>query len=460
MVQTSRVTVAELDSALPLDPRLFCGAEGSLALVRGPRRSVVELGGLCVDGWRESGKLLQQSPPAEVPVYRQAHLRCFRIHAEQEHWQPPVVRLGAPVVEPGDVVVNKFPPVRAAWATNRLHRHPPDANCILVKGLDQAAAFWLAVCINHPWYETALLRTLDATALPRVSLQSLKGLHVPAVPAEAEFLAAQVWDHLERDLANQAQAAALLQEVNQAVAGAAGEVRAPAAGSPTWWCTVSPSAIEDSLVPHHTRMAARLRDLADRGGWRLLPELLATAVSDGHRLAHPPADGSYLRLADVGPALTVDRPEEGAAAPPPRHVFRDPLARGDCLLSALVSQTRVAYAGVLPATRIWVTDNWLRFRFRQTPGAWALVLASQPVSEQLRSLAVGTAQQFARPDWLRRLALPPIPLETRLRWDSLLVACQQERTDLENRWEALWGRCHRLFVQHHGRIASTQVDIK
>jgi hypothetical protein len=461
MAQTSRVTAVSLDSDLPLNPRLFCSAEGSPPRAIGPRRSVAELGGVCVDGWREAGKFLREGPSAEVPTYRQTHLGRFRLHPDQEHWRPPVTHPGAPAVGPGDLIVNKFPPIRAAWATNRLHRHPVDANCVLVKGLDQATAFWLAVCINHPWYETALLRSTDVTALPRVGLQALRGLRVPAVPLDAEFLAAQVWDHLERDLANQAHAATLMQEVNRVVADALGDVRRePAVGDSSWWCAVPPAAIEDSLVPHHTRMAVRQRELAARAGWQPLPHFLGSAVVDGRRLQHPPGDGLYLRLADVGPALTVLAPDEGAAAPLPRHVFRDPLAPEECLLSALVSQPRVAYAGVLPATRIWLTDNWFRLRFRRTPGAWALVLASQPVAAQLRTLAVGTAQQFARPAWLHRLSLPPIPLETRLRWDGLLLNCQQERAELEAQWEALWGRCHRLYVQAHGPMLAAHAQLR
>ena len=40
--------------------------------------------------------------------------------------------------------------------------------------------------------------------------------------------------------------------------------------------------------------------------------------------------------------------------------------------------------------------------------------------QQLERLAVGTVQQFAPPWTIRKLVLPDIPLETRIKWDTFL----------------------------------------
>ena len=132
-----------------------------------------------------------------------------------------------------------------------------------------------------------------------------------------------------------------------------------------------------------------------------------------------------------------------------RRVFAHPLSENDVLLSTLVTSPCVTFAGTHPATAVYPTDHWYRLRFRETPGAWALVLDAPAMHAQLERLAIGTVQQFAQPSTVRRLVLPNIPLETRIKWDGFLRRWQQRRRDLDDEWLDLWRQCYRLLQETH-----------
>src|SRR5262249_45647316 len=132
-----------------------------------------------------------------------------------------------------------------------------------------------------------------------------------------------------------------------------------------------------------------------------------------------------------------------------RRVFAHPLSENDVLLSTLVTSPRVTFAGMPPATAVYPTDHWYRLRFRETPGAWALVLDAPARHAQRAGLAVGSVQQFAQPATVRRLVLPNIPLETRIKWDSFLRRWQQRLRALDEEWLDLWRQCYRLLQETH-----------
>src|SRR5262245_60682042 len=101
------------------DPLIYCGPGAAVALANAPRLSLgKDLGATCLAGLlTEPGR--GGDPEAEFvtsPIYRQVNLAPFRFRLKNAHWQPPAVVLAA-CVSPGDVVINKLAPVRAAWAT-------------------------------------------------------------------------------------------------------------------------------------------------------------------------------------------------------------------------------------------------------------------------------------------------------------------------------------------------------
>jgi hypothetical protein len=158
------------------DPHIYCGPGGLVALAARPTATLDQFGAFCAEGWRptkpQDSNLEKASPSENPPLIRQANLGVLRLDPGPEHWQPPPL-MGVWCADPGDVVLNKMPPLRAAWVTAELPRHAVDPNCVLVKGLPRPTAFWLAVCLNQSPYQEYLLRASGAAA-PRVRLGALR----------------------------------------------------------------------------------------------------------------------------------------------------------------------------------------------------------------------------------------------------------------------------------------------
>jgi hypothetical protein len=98
-----------------------------------------------------------------------------------------------------------------------------------------------------------------------------------------------------------------------------------------------------------------------------------------------------------------------------------------------------------PNSLIFPTDHWVRLRFNETPGAWALTMQTEPVARQLRSMTTGLTQQFATASAVEQLVLPPIPLPIRMSWDGRLRRCQRQRDELDAIWQELVDRVYKLL---------------
>src|SRR4051794_4085192 len=116
MDRPARIPVGAPDLEEHWDPQVFCGPGAAIALTEGTRVSLRELGGTCLEGERremedEDGIRRRVD---RGPIYRQANLGVLRFFPDPDHWRTPA--FAAPeCVEPGDVVLNKMEPIRAAW---------------------------------------------------------------------------------------------------------------------------------------------------------------------------------------------------------------------------------------------------------------------------------------------------------------------------------------------------------
>jgi hypothetical protein len=433
-----------------------------------------DLGATCIEGRRtepiSNGDGAAVLPYAG-PIYRQANLTPFRFHLENAHWQPPTVE-SPECVAPGDVVINKLAPVRAAWATARLPRHPADANCIVIRwagrdeqismfdsgaGLQErrgrAVAFWTALCLNQPAYQEYLLRRSGAAFLPRVRMSVLRQLKLPPVPPEAEQLAGAVVELLEQSLATGEELTRLVQQVEEEVAALAVAVDAAQAneerGGRRWGRFFKAAEVGDSLIPRHVALSHVQYGLKNARGWLPLPDLLGPRQPGRKRLTRAVPNWLYLRLGDVSSDLAVTLPAPTDAPPQPGRVYAEPLTADEVLVSLLGTSPRVAFAGADPPPSLFVVDHWERLCFRETPGAWALALDTNAIRRQRMLMAMGTAQQFAYPESIRTLVLPPLSLELRLRWDRTLRRLITRRKALEGEWQALWARSVELYRTVH-----------
>jgi hypothetical protein len=448
-LKAPRLTASTLDPALYLSPASILAWSGL---------NLVGLGDFAreiIEGKRDNSS--SRGAEDGVPVYRQANLAALRWRLSAEHWKQPGIE-DRTCVQPGDIVVNKLAPVRAAIATSHLHRHPVDANCYLLRGMERPIALWAALCLNQPLYAEYLVRLAGASILPRVTMRALRELPLLSPPAESRNLAEKTWALVDGSLAQEENLHRLISEAQDRICppetARFWQERLASLDKLTWWRRVPGEVIPHSLLPGHSLFELLRHELQSNLGWVPLEHCLAPEQPSRTRLSVPDESSEALslrclRISDVGTDLTVAQAPSKEEVAWPGRVYRQPLRQQEILVSLLVSSPTVAYAGEIPRTDIFVTDHWERRLFRETPGAWAMILNSPLVSIQLRLLAQGSARQFLGSGAVSRVLVPVPPREERLSWDRTLLNYQRSKIEMEDAWRSLWNEAAAVFDRAH-----------
>jgi len=436
------------------DPHIFCGGLRSV-LESQETTSIRQLHAEIVEGWRPSSP--RPGPSGEQSMYRMSNIRQLELELEADHCDPPQGD-HARCVRAGDVVVTKAAPIRAALATNHTFRHLVDANCYLVRGLDQAAALWLALCLNQPAYSDYLTRKSGSAVVPRVRMSALRDVPFPNAGAAIGTLSQRVVDCLDRRTESRVELVRFVDDVRQQVDRLFPQFSlddiTDESEVTNWSRFFSPDDIEDSLVPGHVAVNRQQRALRQNSYWVSMRQLVTEGQVSQSRVGTPGERMRLLRLSDVGDDLSIPISVPLHHAQGHRRIFSEPISENDVLLSTLVTSPRVAFAGSQPQTDVFPTDHWYRLRFRETPGAWALVLNTPAIHRQLLRMAVGAMQQFALPSTVRRLVLPDVPREVRIKWDTFLRRWQRRRRDLDEQWCRLMRDCYAALRETHQKFGS------
>src|SRR5205823_9985657 len=93
-------------------------------------------------------------------------------------------------------------PIRAALASSQVFRHRADANCYVIRGLNQADGFWVALCLNQPAYAAYLTRKSGAAIVPRVRMAVLREAPFPGQPVGVAALSHRILDCLDGRIAS------------------------------------------------------------------------------------------------------------------------------------------------------------------------------------------------------------------------------------------------------------------
>jgi hypothetical protein len=440
-VQITFVSPDLLGGAPGWAPTYFSGPAAAALRAGFTGQLICDLGGRVLEGWRVSetqGALAYDPRAAQVPIYQQANIGRLRLLLAEQHWTAPQIS-GHWCVQPDDVVLNKFAPVRAAYVSPNARRHPVDSNTLIVRGLSTAAAAWVALCLNQPGYEQLLL--IESGLLKRVGLRTLASLRVPPVPSEMARLATRL-----RDLNDEATL------TGEALHRTRGEVNAEVNAAPRREHDLSTGAFfgphavsNDSWLPVALALHAEQSALEEEAGWFALADL--ATFEDRSRLSHAREGARALRLSDVGDDLLVD----GAPTHDliPGRTLAKPLVPGEVLLSTIGSSFRAAYVDGDVPPNTHPVDSWVRLRFRETPAAWALLLSTEPLRLQAARLTVGSVQQFVPPDALRSLRVPIPPREVRDRWQRAVERHHAQRREQDREWSALSHELAMLFDTVH-----------
>jgi hypothetical protein len=416
--------------------------------------TIDQLGGQIFEGWRASqaASTLDFDPRAgNTPVYKQANIGWLRLQLGSQHWIPPQIE-GHWCIRPGDVVLNKLAPVRAAFISPAAKRHPVDGNTLLVRNLPRAEAVWVALCLNQPGYERLLL--LGSGVLDRVGLKALAALRIPPAPAQMDGLSARLQDALDGQTLVSEALQHLRAEANELTSTASAP--APALRSGTFF---PPEATaHESWLPSATALRAEQSALAEEFGWVAIGEL--ASWDDRARLTHAPEGARVLRLGDVGDDLFVAPRDHRKEDLIPSRTLGRSLLPGEVLLSTLGSSFRAAYVDDDVPRNTFPIDGWVRLRFRETPAAWALLLSTDALRSQAARLAVGSLQQFVPPEALGNLCVPVPPREVRDRWQRGVERHHAQRRAQNREWGALMSEMTALFEAVHRPFATTRPPVK
>lgn len=445
--RATRVEAEHISQGVPWSPELFCGRARSINRLMLQQKSIDALGGRCIEGHRTDPTTTEEDRAA---MLRQLHIHPMQLKPAREHWQTPK-ESDERCARSGDIVVNKATPIQAALVTNAILGHKVDGNCIVIRGLNEIYSVWCTFCLNQPEYESYLLIMSGGSIIRRVGLKTLQQLRLPCPPDEFKDLAPAfvAWANegyeLSRDFF------ALLEEVEihsyEAYREAyqkIGEIRLKDGAFFPSTSLNNENWIPDAIELLHEQNTL-LRDYA----WQSIRYLTLDERSSRKRLTEAPKSGYVLRLGDVGEELFVG--SFGNAIPGQMgRVFAKELEAGEVLLSLLATSPRVAFVDNSLDTKVYVTDYWARFRFRETPAAWALLLQTWPIQNQIHRMGLGTSQQFTNHESLSSLLLPPTSREKRKDWAERLEQHHSKMRRQHRKGNELWEAGLRAYTRVHG----------
>ncbi len=398
---------------------------------------------------------MRGAPMADQALYSPADVTGMELVLRAEHFQTPACAIRS-CVSIGDLIVTKIAPIRIAMVTGSVFRHSIDSNLCVIRGLEPISAFWVWLCLNQPAFGAYLVRKVGAPAVPRVGVDELKSIRLPPPPPGIGLIAARVVECLDERVRSRGELFRFLSLVREEIANLTPEMESSIADEamsrPTWCRFFSREDFDESWIPSHVALNAYQNRMSQGGLWRPIEDLSTSRLTGGARLSAKDVAAHVLLLGDIADDLTVLRGESRPDVVTARRVYAEPLSDDDVLLSSLVSRPRVAFVGNRPMTPIYPSDNWHRLRFRETPGAWSVILNDKEIHRQLKGLAIGSVQQFAPPATIRTLVLPSVSLETRKVWDQFLRTWQRRRLELEKTWVQLMSDSYQLLQETHKKF--------
>ncbi len=446
--ETTKVAMVSpdaLDFEASWDSVLFLRSQIRFLLVAAHPRPLDLLASEILEGQRTSSDSGQEDAGLS---YRAGSISQFELNPTPQQWTAPT-NTGRLAIRVGDVVLKRLAQVTAAVVPPGLPLHPVDANYLIIRGLLEPQAWWVALCLNHPACGDYLLSKSGRGILSRVSLSVLRHWPVQNPPSDFPRLARRLADLLQKRTFLAGRIAALEAEVEAAVARQMATTAyedSEQRFAEHSWSFFFPAALTDtSWLPLHVAAEYRSALLRRDRDWQPLFSYLLPGSPSRNRFSRLDDPLPVLRLSDISNVPLVPASVRTSVPAQANRVFRDPLQPEEVLLSTLGSSPRVAFAPLSPQPPVYAVDHWERLRFRSHAAAFALILQTGAVTRQLRTLASGSIQQFIRPEDIRRLFLPVLSEETLAQWDrsfrSLCKSWHQTDTDwqaaLKDGWQVL-----------------------
>lgn len=389
---------------------------------------------------------LRTSPAEEDEffMYRPSHIVGMALDLDGERSVSITQTDHSKAVGPGDVVVSKFLPLRAAWVTQETPRHPVDSNCIRIVGLDVAHGFWITAVLNHPTVREAWAQHARGATIPRIGLKDLKGFQVPELPNEGGRFA-ELWLGLESERAKAwKKLDALLDRAEELVS----EIKSLLGGGQNF-CFQPAQFLSESWLPMHVAMR-HVQDEMSRLRWLQLRDVGIAEKS--RRRDNGPASGRLLRLSDAEGILGFRLPADEVFREAGFRVYERPLQPEEVLVSLMGTSPKVAFNHPPREETVLVSDRWARLHSMKHPGAVALMLMTSAVQWQLRNASSGVAQQFVTSEDLESIRLPRIDVIESERMHRHLCAAMEELSTIRAKQQGLLAEVETMITRSMGRL--------
>jgi len=409
------------------------------------------LGAQCLEGWRVSTNPLSQAydPRIETaPAYRLRHVTPMVLETETSHWQTPQISGEPYCVQPFDILVRKVGEVKASLALPRHGQHPADGNLAIIRGLHSEQAVWVCWCINQPLYRAFLEKTDTLSPLIRLGLKRLREMPVARLPEAFKPLARQYAALSEQLAEAYFQLHTLREEVVHTVERwqPEPEQSLDVSSNDHHWRArwFKPADLGDAwLMPYTEQRALARKCLQEYDAYpitslaRINPVIKTEATSKAYVLRIRDLNDNIGIATDLAPIEEFDWRCRNTA-----------LQGNDVLVSTIASDSRVAFIDN-PKQTIFPSQQLVTLAFHQHQAAWALVMETPFVQNQLASLASGSVQQFIPPHLFERLVLPPIADHLAERWHRHAQRALGKATNASKGLDDLTLPMNKVFEQAH-----------
>tara|TARA_R110001583_G_scaffold195128_3_gene369575 strand:- start:4885 stop:6369 length:1485 start_codon:yes stop_codon:yes gene_type:complete len=386
--------------------------------------------------------------------YRMRHVGDMELGVDSVLMEQPALSGLSACVAPGDVVVRRVGHISAALVSSFHRRHPVDANIAVLRGLDARQAVWVAYCLNQPIYRSYFEQPGAIGSMVRLGLKQLSSMPLADRPAAFDKLADQYWQHYER----LSQTDDRLQQLRESVA--------------RWVADKVPEQLLSECTGALIAQRFKVKDISsvlsyaateqNRFCRELMEKYQCVPLS---RLAEVNPKGSastdeaapVIKIGDITGQLEIQR--DVAASQESRWRYhRRPLSSLAVLVSTFVQEPRVGLlTDILPMTT-FASEQLAVLNFHRTPGAYALLLETNLVREQIARLATGTEQRFMQPQQFKNIVVPPLDPAGAQEWHQRLVELQHQKSKARRELVEIRSAMRHVFRQVHPELPTQHQD--
>lgn len=393
--------------------------------------------------------------------YRMRHIGEMRLQVDAQLMEPPAFNSLSACIAPGDVLLRRMGRVSAALVSSYHRRHPVDGNVAIVRGLRPRQAVWLAFCLNQSLYKSYFEHSAVISAIVRVGIKQLASMPIAERPDEFNALA----DNYSLQYERLARAEDSLFTLRKAVA--------------KWLQRLLP--LEDR-IERRSGPVSRFFDAQDLGSQlnfaaadqarraRMLTEEFGCVPlarlaevnpkSEGASRRTSVADPRVIKIGNLDGQLTVNIPDTRSTESRWRFHKR-PLTRFAVLVSTFVQEPKVAILSREPQQQLLASEQLAVLNFHRTAGAYALLMETPLMRQQIARLATGTVQRFVQPQLLEQIVVPVIEPATANQWHNRLIELLEEKTLAGTELDDLYRKMYQTYRQVHPDVErSKKMDAK